>query len=75
MRSMRFVFSPQLSKLQLLRSNKLPTIHSNKNVVAYKEAFFDEASSTLCIVMEFAEGGDLQGKINEHQKNATEFSE
>jgi len=44
-------------------------------VIAYKEAFFDEPSSTLCIVMEFAEGGDLQGKIMEHQKNATEFHE
>jgi len=29
------------------------------NVIAYKEAFFDESSSTLCIVMEFADGGDL----------------
>ena len=39
---------------------------SNKNVIAYKEAFFDEASSTLCIVMEFADGGDLYTKIVEH---------
>jgi NIMA (never in mitosis gene a)-related kinase len=29
------------------------------NVIAYKEAFFEENSSTLCIVMEFADGGDL----------------
>ena len=51
------------------------TADSNKNVVAYKEAFFDEASSTLCIVMEFADGGDLYTKIVAHQKSATEFSE
>ena len=44
-------------------------------MIAYKEAFFDEASSTLCIVMEFADNGDLYGKIMEHQKSATEFSE
>lgn len=44
-------------------------------MIAYKDAFFDEASSTLCIVMEFAEGGDLAEKIIAHQKNATEFSE
>ena len=50
-------------------------VGSNKNVIAYKEAFFDEASSTLCIVMEFADGGDLYTKIVDHQKNATEFSE
>ena len=29
------------------------------NVIGYKEAFFDENSQTLCIVMEFADGGDL----------------
>lgn len=29
------------------------------NVVAYKEAFFDEESNSLCIVMDFADGGDL----------------
>jgi len=34
-------------------------IFRHPNVIAYKEAFFDESSSTLCIVMEFADGGDL----------------
>ena len=33
------------------------------NIVAYKEAFFDEDSHSLCIVMEFADGGDLYNKI------------
>jgi len=32
------------------------------NMIAYKDAFFDEKSESLCIVMEFAEKGDLQGK-------------
>lgn len=35
----------------------------NPNIIAYKEAFFDEDSSSLCIVMEFADGGDLYNKI------------
>lgn len=39
---------------------------SNPNVIAYKDAFFDEDSSTLCIVMEFAGMGDLYEKIMEH---------
>jgi len=47
----------------------------HENVIAYKEAFFDEQSSTLCIVMEFADGGDLYQKILEHKKNHTVFSE
>ena len=28
---------------------------THPNVVAYKEAFFDESSSSLCIVMDFAD--------------------
>ena len=38
----------------------------NINVIAYKDAFFDEASSTLCIVMEMAGDGDLYEKIIKH---------
>ena len=34
-------------------------------IVAYKEAFFDEESNFLCIVMEYAEQGDLQKRIKE----------
>lgn len=31
----------------------------NENVIEYKEAFYDESSSYLCIIMEYASGGDL----------------
>jgi NIMA (never in mitosis gene a)-related kinase len=40
----------------------------HENIAGYKEAFFEESSSTLCIVMEYADGGDLQSKINELKK-------
>ena len=36
----------------------------HKNVIGYKEAFFDEDSNMLCIVMEIADGGDLIAKIS-----------
>jgi serine/threonine protein kinase len=36
------------------------------NVIAYKEAFFEENTSILCIVMELADGGDLYQKIIDH---------
>jgi len=32
---------------------------NHAHVVAYKEAFLDEKQSCLCIIMEFAELGDL----------------
>ena len=47
----------------------------HQNVIGYKEAFYDELSQTLCIVMEFADGGDLYQRILEHQKRGSTFSE
>ena len=32
---------------------------NNPNIVAYKEAFFEDHSASLCLVMEFANDGDL----------------
>jgi NIMA (never in mitosis gene a)-related kinase len=42
-----------LNEVRILASINHP------NVIAYKEAFIEEISSTLCIVMEYANGGDL----------------
>jgi NIMA (never in mitosis gene a)-related kinase len=40
----------------------------HKNVIAYKEAFWDEENGTLCIVMEMADSGDLESKIEQAKK-------
>ena len=58
-----------LNEVRLLASVK------SNYVISYKEAFFDEKDSTLGIVMEFADGGDLYQKIVEHKKTATFFEE
>jgi len=42
-----------LNEVRILASINHP------NIVAYKEAFFEENTQTLNIVMEFADGGDL----------------
>lgn len=52
-----------LNEVRILASIEHP------NVIAYKEAFFEESSQTLCIVMEFADGGDLQSIINKLKKD------
>jgi len=41
---------------------------NDKNIIAYKEAFYDDASQSLCIIMEHATGGDLMKKIETHKK-------
>jgi len=40
----------------------------NINIISYKESFFEDQSSTLCMVMEYAEGGDLMNKILSYKK-------
>lgn len=42
-----------LNEVRILASIKDPYI------IGYKEAFYDEDSSCLCIIMEYAGGGDI----------------
>jgi NIMA (never in mitosis gene a)-related kinase len=48
---------------------------SHPNIIGYKEAFFDEDTATLNIVMEYADDGDLETKIQKHIKTKTNLSE
>ena len=52
----------------------LASLH-NINIVAYKEAFYDEESKTLNIVLEFADDGDLESKIQKNIKSRSSFNE
>ena len=38
------------------------------NVISYREAFFDQASNSLCIVLSHADKGDLLEMINERKQ-------
>ena len=58
-----------LNEVRLLASIK------SKFVISYREAFFDEKDNTLCMVMEYADGGDLYQKIKEKQKSQILFEE
>jgi NIMA (never in mitosis gene a)-related kinase len=48
---------------------------SHPNIIGYKEAFFEEHTKTLNIVMEYADDGDLESKIQKHTKNKTNCPE
>jgi NIMA (never in mitosis gene a)-related kinase len=58
-----------LNEIRILASIDHP------NIISYKQAFFDEESESLCIVMDFADAGDLLLKITEHKKKGTFMSE
>lgn len=52
-----------LNEVRLLASINVPY------VISYKGSFFHNETQSLCVVMEYADGGDLEGKINNRFKN------
>ncbi len=58
-----------LNEIRILASIKHP------HIIAYKQAFIDEASSSLCLITEVADDGDLFQKIIGLQKINSLLSE
>lgn len=58
-----------LNEVRLLASISHPAI------IAFKEAFLDEPSRTLCIVQEFADGGDLCQRVRSQRESKEYVSE
>ena len=67
-----------LSEKQKLNSlNEVRVLASikSKYIINYKEAFLDEKDCSLCLVMEYADRGDLANIIKEHRDKNEYFSE
>ena len=47
----------------------------HQNIIGYKEAFFDNNTRSLNIVMEFADDGDIESKIQNNIKKKLKFRE
>ena len=62
-------------KLNALNEVRLLASIENTNVISYKEAFIDEASESLCIIMEYADDGDLFQKIRKGQNDKAYIDE
>jgi NIMA (never in mitosis gene a)-related kinase len=58
-----------LNEVRILASVNSPYI------ISYKESFIDEEDQTLCIVMEYADDGDLFQKIKLYKSHKTFFME
>ena len=64
----------QISKLSPIeRQNSLNEIRllasiNHKNIISYKESFYNEVNQTLNIILEYADDGDLQSKIISKKK-------
>jgi NIMA (never in mitosis gene a)-related kinase len=62
-------------KMNALNEVRILASIEHANVVSYKEAFFDERQKCLCIVMEYAAGGDLKRRIMSHSEKGLAFEE
>ena len=58
-----------LNEVRILASVQHP------NIISYKECFLEDSPAALCIIMEYADGGDLYQKIVEQKKKKKLFSE
>ena len=58
-----------LNEVRILASLNHP------NIIGYKDAFYDEPSKSLNIVMEYADDGDIAHKIQENLKRRLRFEE
>ena len=58
-----------INEIRILASVRHP------NVVCYKEAFWEKNSSSLCIIMEYADDGDQFQKISAHKKKGVYIDE
>jgi len=75
MKKVKMVKLSEKEKQNALNEVRILASISHPNIIAYKEAFFEDASSSLCIIMEYADGGDLLKLITQHQKRNSNFSE
>lgn len=66
---------PPKDRVNALNEIRILASVSGPNIVEYKEAFYDEESNCLFIVMEYAQDGDLLSRINRHKDCGTMFEE
>jgi NIMA (never in mitosis gene a)-related kinase len=48
---------------------------SDINIISYKESFIEDSTACLCIVMDYADGGDLYNKILSYKKKGQNMPE
>ncbi len=75
MKSVKMIQLTEKEKQNALNEIRILASLNHKNIIGYKEAFFDEESQTLNIIMEYADDGDLSTKIKYNLKNGLIFHE
>ena len=76
--ALKSILMEKLSKIDQQNSlNEIRILSSifHPNIIAYKEAFWNNNNKTLNIIMEYCDDGDLETKINILKRNRIKFNE
>lgn len=75
LKKVRIMSLKEKEKRNALNEIRILASINHPNIISYKEAFFDDESRTLCLVLEYADGGDLYQRILQYQKKGKYMSE
>ena len=75
LKKVRLDFLSEKERTNAINEVRILASVRDPNVVGYKEVFVDKNYNSLCIVMEYANNGDLYQKIVQRQKEQQCFSE
>ena len=75
LKKMQILDASEKQKINSLNEIRVLASINSKYIINYKEAFFDTKDSSLCLVMEYADKGDLSKIIKEHKKSGNYFDE
>ena len=75
MKKVKMIKLSEREKQNALNEVRILASIQHPNIIGYKEAFFEDSTSCLCVIMEYADGGDLLKLISNHKRRMTNFSE
>ena len=75
LKKVRFVALTDKEKENAVNEIRILASITHPNIIGYKEAFIDQASNNLCLIIELADGGDLLQKITSLEKRRGYFLE
>lgn len=75
MKKVRIDYLSEKERTNAINEVRILASVTDPNVISYKEVFVDKNYNSLCIVMEYANYGDLYQKILAHQESKTMFQE
>ena len=75
LKKVKIASQSQKDKENAINEVRILSCINHPNVVSYKEAFIDNESSTLNLVMQIADGGDLLKSISDRKKRKVHFRE